>query len=499
MNIVTTLYQSFLQHQEKNAVFEAEDCYTYGQFLDKILAIRLRLRDTDYSGQQIFGLWITDDMPCYASIIALWFEGKAYVPLNPESPYDRNLDIIQQAGLKTILSAVESKAEYDAYRFLYTQTAHTAPVEVHPEPDVPNSETLMYILFTSGTTGRPKGVPVKLYNLEAFVSACNEIELDIDENDRCLQMFNMTFDMSIMSYLLCFLAGACLYPIPKDKIKYQYVYELMDDQKLTVAFMVPSILHYLRPYFSEIFLPYLRYSLFAGEALLYDVTEEWSKSVPNAQIINAYGPTENTIICTWYTFQRDGVSKTYNGILSIGLPMPGNDIIIVDDSLKVLPIGEAGQMCLGGPQLTPGYWNNDEKNKEAFFEMEYKGQTTRFYKSGDLCKMDAHGDIFYSGRLDFQAKIQGFRVELSEIEYHCKAFLENVNLLVVAFTNRIGNSELGLAIEGETIDLAGLFSFLKLKMPPYMIPTRTIFAPTFPLSAAGKTDRKSLAQQFAQI
>ncbi len=496
MNLVTRLYNTFVEAGQKNAVFSEGKAFTYSTFLQKINGIRAQIREEAFHNQQIFGLWITDDLPCYASIIALWFEGRAYVPLNPAAPAERNLDIISQAGFTTILSA-EQALPYEGFIHIHTDAAFHS--EVRSEPPVPLSDdALMYILFTSGTTGRPKGVPVLLSNLEAFIVACERLDLDIDENDRCLQMFNMTFDMSVMSYLLCFSAGACLYPIPRTEIKYQYVYQLLDEQKITVAFMVPSILNYLRPYFWEIFLPYLRINLFAGEALVMDVTEEWSRCVPNATIMNAYGPTENTIICTAYTMRRDGHSKTYNGILSIGAPMQGNKIIIIDEEQNLLPAGEAGQMCLGGPQLTSGYWNAAELNNEAFFEKEYEGTLTRFYKSGDLCRMDTDGEIYYSGRIDFQAKIQGFRVELSEIEHYCKAACANTNLVAVAFVNEIGNTEIGLAIEGGEISVKSLNTYLKGKLPAYMIPTKVIFEPHFPLSAAGKVDRKKITTLFAK-
>ena len=318
----------------------------------------------------------------------------------------------------------------------------------------------------------------------------------IEDNDRCLQMFDLTFDLSVMSYLVPLLSGACIYTIPKDKIKYSYIGELMDEQKLTVALMVPSILHYLRPYFSEINFPDMKYSLFCGEALHLDITEEWSRCLPNAKIVNFYGPTEDTISCTQYTFDRTGRNKSHNGVLSIGKAMKGTVTIIIDENNQVLPFGNSGQLCLGGTQLTTGYLNNEEKNREVFFFTNYHGKEERFYKTGDLCRCDEDGDILYLGRVDYQTKVQGFRVELFEIEFHVKMFLEKTNVAAVAFADAIGNTEIGMVIESKEFDTASLHDYMKAIMPAYMIPKRIKFIAHFALNANGKIDRKTLELLF---
>jgi acyl-CoA synthetase (AMP-forming)/AMP-acid ligase II len=271
----------------------------------------------------------------------------------------------------------------------------------------------------------------------------------------------------------------------------------MDDHKLTVALMVPSILHFLRPYFNEIYFTEMKYSLFCGEALPADVTEEWCRCLPNAQILNVYGPTEDTIFCTHYSFSRTAKNKSHHGILSIGKAMCGTITIIIDENNEILPFANTGQLCLGGIQLAPGYWHNEEKNKEAFFYTNYDDRKERFYKTGDLCVCDEEGDLLYIGRMDFQTKIQGFRVELSEIEFHAKAFLEKkINVLALAFPDAIGNTEIGLAIESKEFDITTLRDYFKLKMPAYMIPKQILFIESFPLNTNGKTDRKKLEQLY---
>jgi D-alanine--poly(phosphoribitol) ligase subunit 1 len=489
MQLFATLQNSITNHSEKNAFYIGNTFYNYASFAQIISRIRksiaLNIEDTEKN----IGVVANDDIETYAAIIALWFEGKAYVPLSPEMPADRNELVIKQAFIKTIIDSGDQPLFSD-YKVIESKKLADVPLNLIPNKTP--AEELAYILFTSGTTGQPKGVPISRANLSGFIDAFWEMGFVIDEKDKCLQMFELTFDLSVMSYLVPLVSGSCIYTIPKDKIKYSYIFELLEDQNITVALMVPSILHYLRKYFDEIHLPLIRYSMFCGEALALDITEEWSKCLPNAKIQNVYGPTEDTIFCTYYTFNRDGNNKSHNGILSIGKAMEGTMTVIIDEDNKVLPVGSTGQLCLAGVQLTPGYWHNEEKNKEAFFSTEFNKKKERFYKTGDLCKMDEEGDLLYVGRADSQVKIQGFRVELAEIEFHAKMYLQKINVAAVAFSDVSKNKEIGLAIESKEMDTASLLKYMKAKMPLYMIPKKIIFIEKFALNTNGKTDRKKL-------
>jgi D-alanine--poly(phosphoribitol) ligase subunit 1 len=452
MSLFENLFSALTQFSHRNAFMINEVFYTYDDLVKAVSAIRISIGQNVADEEKNIGLVANDDLETYAAILALWFEGKAYVPLSPEMPKERNESIIAQAFIKTIIDSSESALFGELNVIASKSLRSDLPMKA---PKAVSDQELVYILFTSGTTGQPKGVPITRENLSGFTAAFWEMGIEMDENDRCLQMFELTFDLSVMSYMIPLLKGACVYTIPKDKIKYSYIFELMDDQLLTFALMVPAMIHFLRPYFDEIDLPLMKYSLFCGEALPLDVTQEWAKCLPNAKIMNVYGPTEDTIFCTHYTFDRNGNNKSHNGVLSIGQAMAYNSNIIIDENNHILPFGETGQLCLGGIQLTPGYWHNDEKNREAFFNIEYKSKIERFYKTGDLCKADADGDILYLGRIDFQTKIQGFRVELSEIEFHVKAFLDKINVVAITLTDAIGNAELALVIE--FVEVAGIY------------------------------------------
>jgi amino acid adenylation domain-containing protein len=490
--VLEPFIHSFNHYADKNAFCINNNFYTYRQLGETISAIRNEVKKLREDNVNI-GLVANDDIETYAAIIALWLEGKCYVPVNPDTPRERNLNVLMQAGISVVIDSSELPV------FTELEVIKSGEL-IFEEIDLVGrdiaDEDRAYIFFTSGTTGVPKGVPITRSNLAGFIHAFFALDIKMDSGDKCLQMFDLTFDLSVMSYLAPLLKGACVYTIPKNKIKYNYIAELLDEHHLTVALMVPSIIHYLRPYFDEIDCASMKYSLFCGEALPVDVTKEWADCIPNAKIMNVYGPTEDTIFCTHYTYWNNSENKATNGLLCIGKAMEGTYTIIVNENNEIVETFEKGQLCLGGVQLTPGYWKNEEKNKETFFYTMYNGESTRFYKTGDLCLADEDGDIMYLGRIDSQTKVQGFRVELSEIEFFAKEFLEKINVVAIAFTNQIGNTEIGMVIESGDFDTKQLVAYMKTKMPVYMIPTQITFVNAFPLNANGKIDRNTLKQKF---
>ena len=484
--ILEPLFTS-LQQREKNAYYIGGQFYTYERLQQEVAKIRLMLANVPDCN---IGLVANDDVFTYASIFALWLEGKAYVPLHPAQPIERCRDIVAQVGMTVILDSSD-KTRYTDIEVLQTNFPMTQQLVLEDPKEVSESK-LAYILFTSGSTGRPKGVQISRANLSAFVDAFHGAGFIANEQDRCLQMFDLTFDMSVQSYLIPILGGACTYTVSYERIKYQAVFELLDEHRLTMVSLVPSVIHYLRPYMDEIHQPEMRYCFFAGEALPVDDTQSWSKCVPNAQIWNLYGPTENTIYCTSYLFKRNSFNKQTNGGLSIGRAMKHTKVIIIDDNGKLLPPKHKGEMCLSGALLTLGYWDDETKNRESFFYLNGK----RFYKTGDVCAFDIEGDLEYYGRKDSQIKIQGFRIELGEIEYTARNFYKDL-LAVVALPiyDTEGNCSIHLLIEtAESIDENALVLHLKSLLPHYMLPSEIHTVAKFPLNVSNKIDRKALSK-----
>lgn len=483
--VLHPIIHSIENYPSRNAFCIDEEHYTYAQLSQCISKVRMALQQCSYQNNKV-GLVINDDLETYASIFALWMEGDCYVPLHPNWPLERCLDICDQVELDLIIDSSPQSRYGGGTSVLKTNELEYTVDCLEPKQRVSDDE-LAYILFTSGSTGKPKGVQLSRKNLASFIDAFFDI-YPMDENDRCLQCFDLTFDLSIMSYLAPLLRGACVYTVPPDEIKYTYIGSLIEDVQLTFALMAPSTIKYLRPYFDEMDCTSLKYSLFCGEALHEDVTKAWSECAMNAVIDNVYGPTEDTIFCSTYRFNRASNNKLHNGVLSIGKPMKNCGMVIFDEQHNECAVGEMGELCLSGPQLTMGYYKNDEKSKESFFVKD----GVRWYRSGDLCYKDEDGDIMYSGRLDHQAKIQGFRVEMGEIEYHAREFLGDTNVVCMAFENKDALTEIAMFIEKEEFSPDEMIAYMRTKMPSYMIPTRLFYVPVFPLNANDKTDKVKL-------
>lgn len=486
-NIIRPFIDVVRNYGKNNAFCIAGKFYTYDDFARHISKIRKALIKSEKKSNNI-GLVANDDIETYASVFSIWLEGLAYVPLHPQQPADRILEIISQADINLVLSSSE--------KFLSgVQTILSTGLEFEelmllPEP-TPDDD-LAYILFTSGSTGKPKGVPIMRKNVGAFMKAFSEIGFVVSNSDRCLQCFDLTFDVSIQSFLIPLTKGACTYTVPHDQIKYSYVYSLMEEHQLTFGAMAPSMIRFLRPYFEEINIPSLRYNILTAEASPLDLVNDWSKCIPNAEIYDFYGPTEATVYCTYYKYNRNGKNKHFNGMISIGKAMSGLTAIIRDEAGNIMEANKKGELCISGDQLTPGYWNSPEKSAGSFFEKEWKGELRRFYRTGDSCFVDDEGDIMYAGRLDYQVKIQGFRIELTEIEYHARECLNGQNAVAVTFENKTGNTEIALFVEDEQTDSSRLLIYLKSKMPSYMIPAKVFYQKNFPLNSNGKTDRNIL-------
>ncbi len=487
---------SYDKYPDRNAFYIAGESYNYNDFAQIVSNIRHYLEINYKAKASLVGFLIYDDLETYCSAFGTLYAGMGFVPLNPDNPIDRNVSIIQQAGLKVILTSTDNLelqklAEAEGFTLVNTKLLNKARINL----TVPkfNEDEIAYILFTSGSTGTPKGVPLSRRNLSSFVNAFFKLGYDLKEDDRFLQMFDLTFDLSIMSYVIPLCIGACVYTIPAGGVKYAAVYSLLEEQEITFSLMVPSILTYLRPYFSEIRLDKLKYSLFCGEALYVDIINEWAKCVPNSMIQNVYGPTEATIFCSTYTIPGEISNiKNFNGSVCIGQAMDGMELAIFDENNSIVRQGEKGELCLQGEQLTPGYLNNPTKNEESFFVTTINGVQKRYYRTGDIAFEDLDGDFLYSGRKDFQIKIQGFRVELGEIEHHVRQYTKLNNVAAVAFEKSPGLVQIHLFVEDYAGEISEIKMHLKSQVPTYMIPAEISSIHSFPLNVNGKVDRKAL-------
>lgn len=488
-SVLSEVLYSIESKPSNNAFCIDEEHYTYEYFGQCIAQIRHALRHKAHASKEV-GLVINDDIQTYASIFALWLEGEAYVPLHPNWPLERCLDICDQVGLDLVVDSSET-SRYEGVPVLDTSSLDGEGDNLEPVTGIAE-DALAYILFTSGSTGKPKGVQIMRKNVAAFMDSFWDTGIEITDNDRCLQCFDLSFDVSVQGYLVPLTRGACCYTVPHGQIKYVYVSGLIEDHQLTFGAMAPSMLRYLRPYFEEIDASSLKTCILTAEACPLDLVEAWYECACNTEIYNFYGPTECTIYCTYYKLHRDGQNKKLNGSASIGRALSQCVSLIIDENGNECAPGEKGELCIAGDQVTKGYWNNEEKNASSFFNRQVGDKTLRFYHTGDLCMEDADGDLLLSGRMDHQVKIQGFRVEMGEIEFHAREFMNGADVVCLAFENAEKLTEIAMFIESKEFDTTDLISFMRSRMPSYMIPTRIYCVPVFPLNLSEKTDKVKL-------
>lgn len=467
--------------------------YSYEELKSEILKITKLLIES-VNNEKLIGVFSNNDIYSYAALYACWYAGKTFVPLNLDNPVGRIRDIIEQTGIRTVLCS-QNSFSYDKYSELdltYLNIENNNPELNEDQLIFPDEEQIAYLLFTSGTTGIPKGVPIHFEALNSFLKHFI-IDYDITENDKFLQIYDISFDGAVPSYLapLCF--GASVYTVPPDEIKYLSAYKLIREHDLTVVKMTPSILAYFKPFFKEMLLEKVRYSIFGGEALPVGLAKEWSKCVPVAKIQNVYGPTESTVFCLRYEWESGKSIESNNGVVSLGKSSGENAFIVIDKKDQIIKDGEKGELCVTGPQLFIAYWNPDQSlRKDKYIYIEKRGKNLKYYKTGDIVYKDKKGNYMFCGRIDSQVQIQGYRVELGEIEQHSRDFLELNNLAAIGVENSHGTIEIHLFTEGAKNKETELMNHLLSRLPKYMIPAKITDLPELPKSTGGKIDRAKL-------
>ena len=497
----TSILDRFIEHSRRfpdnAAIFLDGRAYTYSDLSNFCSAICALLKAHEVRKGDRVGIFTENNIYTYASVLGILGCGACYVPLNPQNPVKRNMGIIGDAGINLLLYTEEEEKARELSLSPGTECRSiNNRVTLTPgnfEPLDQAADDLCYLLFTSGTTGKPKGVPIYHRNLSAFLDMMLESgRYDFNSNDRFLQMFELTFDLSVFSFLVPLSVGASFYPLPQKGMAYLEVADTLETREISVALMVPSVINYLRPYFGEICLPKMRYSLFCGEALYHETLSGWAGCVPYARIENLYGPTEATIFCLRYEWQRrEAAHPRGKGIVPIGKPMEGMGAFILKENGAL----EEGELWLSGEQVTLAYWNNPSKTAESFGTNQ---NGNRVYRTGDLCKADQAGNFLYLGRIDNQVKIDGHRIELEEIEFHAREFFGDHQVVATVHTNETGFQSISLFIESEKELQKGLDEHLKKHLPAYMIPKESIRISLFPRNSNGKTDRKALIDKYLE-
>lgn len=351
MNILKDIVRSAGGYPDKNAFVIDGTTYSYGDLFAFVNGIHSFLAGRE---EGIIGIVAENRVETYASILAVLLSGKTYVILHPHYPDNRNNKIREAGDIRVILYAGECRMAES----MPDDVSLFAPGNYGASERrniVTGKRTRKRILFLPPEHGEPKGVPITRRNLNAFYSAYSALGWKLGTDDRMLQMFELTFDVSVVSMLYPLTVGASVYTVGAGEMKYTKVYELLEDERLTFAAIAPSLLQFLSPYFDEIRLPDLKYLIVTAEAAQTDVLARFRACAPNAEFVNLYGPTEATIYCTAYRIPREEC-KHYHGMIAIGKPFEDMDILITDEDGKALGTGEKGELWVCGAQVMDGYW-----------------------------------------------------------------------------------------------------------------------------------------------
>jgi amino acid adenylation domain-containing protein len=457
------------------------------------------------------GLLASRSLASYAGYLGILRLGATVVPLNPRAPVDRNLWITQASDLDlTIIddSAAEQAADYAAQVPAVLdlsgarEQALVAPAQPGASSPVATPAETAYIMFTSGSTGRPKGVPVGHGNVSAMLATMIP-HFEFTPGCRVSQAFEIAFDGSIVELFGAWGGGGTL-----CVAEYGDVFtpvRFVNSHRLTHWMSVPSVISFARRLraLAPGSMPGLRVSMFGGEPLAVEQAEAWQAAAPNGTILNAYGPTELTVMISAYPLprQRSAWPRTSNGTVPIGGLYPDLDWTLRDAELRP---AEAGELCVRGPQRFGGYLDPGQ-DPGAFATLDsdsgrsYDGRdpltAAHWYRTGDRVGVE-DGNLVHLGRLDDQVKIRGFRIELGEIESVLRRHPDIAEAVVIPVTGADGGTDLHALYTGRQVPPDEL-AVMAGELPSYMRPRGYHLRASLPLSAVGKIDRRRLAAELA--
>ena len=461
---------------DRVAIRDGETSFTYKELdvLSNQLAHYL-LSNHQIGLDDLVGVKLERGSWLLVSLLGILKSGGAYVPIDSGYPADRIAHIESDSGCKITIDPSFIASFRDAVSDLPTDLPSV----------VINPDTLSYVMYTSGSTGMPKGVMITHDNVVSLSKSCDYIPLDTDTV--WLSTGSVSFDATTIEFWGTLLNGGCLILSDMDSLlDSSSLGNLIDTHKVTTLWMTASWFHQVVEEDLSIFSG-LSYLLVGGDKVLYKYTNRIKEAYPDLKLLNGYGPTENTTFSTTHTILGDQDQD-----LPIGKPIKNSTAYILGDSLEVLPVGVVGELCLGGSGLARGYLNREELTSEKFIAHPFK-EGERIYKTGDLARWLPDGSIAFVGRKDDQVKIRGYRIELGEIESVLHDVSGVVQGVVQVTTDAQGVKRLvGYVVVEADLDREGIISGLSERLPDYMIPQLWVLLDSLPLNRNGKVDKKSL-------
>lgn len=442
----------------------------------------------------LVGICVERSLEMVVGLLAILKAGGAYLPLDPGYPQERLAFMLADAQVLVLLTQQrlvkdlpQNQAQvicldYDTQAQMLEQNQENLVSGVQPS-------NLAYVIYTSGSTGKPKGVMNSHQGLSNRLLWMQDA-YELIANDRVLQKTPFSFDVSVWEFFWPLFTGARLVLAkPGGHQDSTYLIELITFEKITTLHFVPSM---LQVFLEEPRLPKcssIKRVICSGEALSFELQEKFFTRL-DAQLYNLYGPTEAAIDVTFWNCQRDSKMP----IVPIGRPIANTRIYILDKYLHPVPIGVPGELHIGGVGLARGYLHRPDLSNEKFIPSPF-APGERLYKTGDLARYRGDGNIEFLGRIDYQVKIRGFRIELGEIEARLNQHPKVREGVVVTWDDDLTDKRLIAYVipqSDQELTVIELRSFLKDKLPEYMIPSAFVLLETLPLTPNGKLDRRSL-------
>ena len=464
------------------AVQTEDGVITYAELAVRVAEVGEVLRYKGVGPGVLVGVFLERSLDLIVSVLAVMQSGGAYVPIDAEYPKQRIDYMLGDTGLRTILT-------HSHLRDRVRGPGRTVVCLDQRLPEVPDAPPFVrpseldpaYVIYTSGSTGRPKGVVVPHGSFTNFLAACLD-RVPVTGDDVVLQQTSICFDMSVIEIGFAFFAGArLLVPRADEPLVGERVSELLRDYDVTVYVTTPSALALVTV--GEY--PALRVVICGGEALTQSLAAKWS-----GKITNVYGPAEATVI----TSIAD-VSPTR--VPDIGTPIGNVSVRILDSVGEQVPVGVAGELCVGGMAVARGYLGRPGLTADRFRPDPHASEPGgRLYHTGDLSRWKRDGRIEYLGRVDHQIKIRGHRVELGEIERVLVGHWAVSEAAVVLKQRGTDEARLVayLVASGEPLNVSTLREWLGAELPAYMLPSTYVWLDDMPLSSSGKVDRKALPE-----
>jgi pyochelin synthetase len=489
-----------LQCPDQNAVIAAQRTLTYRDLYDLANRWGRYLRDLGAQPNRPIAIVMEKGWEQAVAALGVLQSGAAYLPVDTTVGSERLHYLLENGDVEIVLTQSWLDRQLDwptqVKRFC-VDLEDLQEIDAQPLQVVQGPDDLAFVLYTSGSTGLPKGVMIAHRGLVNAVISTQE-RFGISERDSILALTALHHDMSIFDLFGVLGAGGTLImPDPKSRRDPAHWSELMMKHRITLWNSVPAMMDMLLEYAgnrTDAIPKSLRLAFLGGDWIPLTIPKRLSTLVKDARIVSVGGPTETTLWNIWYPVET--LDPNWNSI-PYGQPIPNTQYFVLNDALVECPEWVSGEMCVAGVGLAKGYWNDADKTDAKFIRHPRTGD--RIYKTGDLGRLRPDGTLEFMGRSDFQVKINGQRIELGEIEATLQQYEGVSGAIAIAHGEQKGKKRIVAYVvptKGQALDLDALSLFLKSRLPEHLVPSAFLPLEQFPLTPNGKVDRRALPAPF---